>query len=259
LVSAIAIAMSGSSKRPSLYPRTVARMSRVGRYAKFTAKPDQGDALAERMLGVAEGLRAIAGCELYVINRAAHDPQTIWVTEVWSSQEELDASLETEEAKASISEVLALVQEGSFERIDVTPLGGAGLPEPPAAGYTLRNLEEAEDAAAKYGYGEMGESRFVSDDLDAERTGVSHQRLNPGKRQMFAHRHHRAEEVYVVLSGSGRARVEDDIVDLRPLDAIRVAPEQTRQFEAGPDGLEYLVFSERAKGDAEIVRDWWTD
>jgi quinol monooxygenase YgiN/mannose-6-phosphate isomerase-like protein (cupin superfamily) len=234
-------------------------MSRVGRYARCTANPGQGDALAEKLLGVAEALQAVPGCELYVINRAADDPETIWVTEIWRSQEELDASLETEEAKASIPDVLALVQEGSFERVDVVPLGGVGLPDQPAGGHTLRNLEEAEDVAAKYGYGEMGESRFVADDLDAERTGVSHQRLRPGMRQMFAHRHHRAEEVYVVLSGDGRARIGDDVVELKPLDALRVGPEQTRQFEAGPDGLEYLVFGPRSKGDAEIVRDWWTD
>jgi quinol monooxygenase YgiN/mannose-6-phosphate isomerase-like protein (cupin superfamily) len=234
-------------------------MSRVGRYAKFTARSRQGDALAERMLGVAEGLRAIAGCELYVINRSTEDPDTIWITEVWRSQEELDASLQTEEAKAAIPEVMALVQEGSFERIDLAPLGGVGLPAQPAAGFTVRNLAEAEDQAAKYGYGEMGEARFVSDDPDAERTGVSHQVLRPGKRQMFAHRHHRAEEVYVVLSGSGRARIEDEIVDLRALDAIRIGPEQTRAFEAGPDGLELLAFGARARGDAEVVPDWWTD
>jgi quinol monooxygenase YgiN/mannose-6-phosphate isomerase-like protein (cupin superfamily) len=234
-------------------------MSRVGRYVKCTAKPGQGDALAERLLGVAEGLGAIAGCELYVINRATDDPDTIWVTEVWRSQEELDASLQTEEAKAAIPEVMALVQEGSFERIEVTPLGGVGLPAQPAPGFTVRNLAEAEDQAAKYGYGEMGEARFVSDDLDAERTGVSHQVLRPGKRQMFAHRHHRAEEVYVVLSGSGRLRIEDELVELRPLDAIRVAPDQTRAFEAGPDGLEILACGARARGDAEIVPDWWTD
>jgi quinol monooxygenase YgiN/mannose-6-phosphate isomerase-like protein (cupin superfamily) len=234
-------------------------MSRVGRYVKFTAKPGQGDALVERMLGAAEGLQATPGCELYVINRAADDPDTVWVTEVWRSQEELDASLETEEAKAAIPEVLGLVQEGSFERIDVTPVGGVGLEDQPAAGYTLRNLTEAEDQAAKYGYGEMGEARFVSDDLDAERTGVSHQILRPGKRQMFAHRHHRAEEVFVVLSGSGRIRIEDELVELRALDAIRVAPDLTRAFEAGPDGLELLAFGARARGDAEVVPDWWTD
>jgi quinol monooxygenase YgiN/mannose-6-phosphate isomerase-like protein (cupin superfamily) len=234
-------------------------MSRVGRYVKFTAKPGQGDALAERMLTVAEGLQGIPGCELYVINRATDDADTVWVTEVWRSQEELDASLETEEAKAAIPEVMALVQEDGFERIDVTPLGGVGLQDQPAAGYTLRNLAEAEDQAAKYGYGEMGEARFVSDDLDAERTGVSHQRLRPGKRQMFAHRHHRAEEVYVVVAGSGRVRIEDEIVELGPLDAIRIGPEQTRALEAGPDGLEFLAFGARARGDAEIVPDWWTD
>jgi quinol monooxygenase YgiN/mannose-6-phosphate isomerase-like protein (cupin superfamily) len=234
-------------------------MSRVGRYVRCTAKPGQADALAERMLAVADGLRAVAGCELYVINRATDDPDGLWVSEVWSSQEELDASLQSEEAKASITEVLALVQDDSFERIEVTPVGGVGLDDEPTSGYTLHNIEEAEDQAAKYGYGEMGESRFVADDLEAERTGVSHQRLRPGKRQMFAHRHHRAEEVYVVLSGSGRAKVGDDVVDLRPLDAIRIGPELTRQFEAGPDGLELLVFGARARGDAEIVRDWWTD
>jgi quinol monooxygenase YgiN/mannose-6-phosphate isomerase-like protein (cupin superfamily) len=255
----MAIDVSDSSKRTPHYPRTVARMSRVGRYVNVTAKPGQGDALAERMLGVAEGLRAIAGCELYVVNRSTDDPDTIWVTEVWRSQEELDASLQTEEARAAIPEVMALVQEDGFERIEVAPLGGVGLPDPPASGFTLRNLGEAEDVAAKYGYGEMGESRFVADDLDAERTGVSHQRLRPGKRQMFAHRHHRAEEVYVVLSGGGRARIEDELVDVRPLDAIRIAPDQTRAFEAGPDGLELLVFGARARDDAEVVPDWWTD
>jgi quinol monooxygenase YgiN/mannose-6-phosphate isomerase-like protein (cupin superfamily) len=234
-------------------------MSKVGRYVKITAKPGRGDAAAEKMLHVAESLRSTPGCELYVINRAVGDADTIWVTEVWRSQEELDASLQTEEAKASIPEVLALVEDGSFERIEVTPLGGVGLDDPPAPGYTLRNLAEAEDMAAKYGYGEMGESRFVADDLDAERTGVSHQVLRPGKRQMFAHRHHRAEEVYVVLSGGGRVRIGDEVVELRPRDAIRIGPEQTRQFEAGPEGLEYLVFGARARGDAEIVRDWWTD
>ena len=231
-------------------------MSRVGRYAKATAKPGQGDALAERLLEVAEGLRAVAGCELYVINRAPDDPDVIWVTEIWSSQAELDASLETDEAKASIPTVLELVD--GFDRIDVLPIAGPGL-DTPSTGHTIRNIGEAEDLAVKYGYSEMGESRFVSEDLQAQTTGVSHQILRPGMRQMFAHRHHRAEEVYVVLSGSGRVRVGDEISDVRALDAIRIGPEQTRAFEAGDEGLELLVFGPRAQGDAEIVRDWWTD
>jgi quinol monooxygenase YgiN/mannose-6-phosphate isomerase-like protein (cupin superfamily) len=232
-------------------------MSKVGRYVKATAKPGHAEALAERFLKVAEQLRAVPGCELYLINRAPDDPDAVWVTEMWSSQAELDGALEAADEE-QMREVLELT-DGSFERIDVTPLGGVGPRDAPAAGYTIRNLDDAEDLAAKYGYGEMGESRFPSDDLQAEHTGVSLQSLRPGKRQLFAHHHHRAEEVYLVLSGSGRVKIEDEILDIRAHDAIRVAPDLTRAFEAGPDGLEFVVFGARWPGDADIVRDWWGD
>jgi quinol monooxygenase YgiN/mannose-6-phosphate isomerase-like protein (cupin superfamily) len=231
-------------------------MSRVGRYVKITAKAGQGDALAGQLLQVADGLRATPGCELYVINRAPDEPEALWVTEVWSSQTELDAGLQTEEAKAAIPGVMALVE--ATERIDVVPVGGVGL-EDARPGHTIHNLADAEDLAAKYGYGEMGEARFPSDDLGAEQTGLSHQRLRPGKRQMFAHRHGRAEEVYVVLSGRGRVRIGEEIIEVGPLDAIRVGPEETRAFEAGPEGLELLALGRRARGDAQVVPDWWTD
>ncbi len=128
-----------------------------------------------------------------------------------------------------------------------------------AAPYTLRNLTEVEDAAAGAGLGELSEVRFANDELEAESTGISHHRLKPGKRQGFGHRHDDAEEVYVVLSGSGRIKLDDDIVDLGPLDAIRIAPGVIRQLEAGSDGLEFLAVGPRHKGDAEMVDDWWRD
>jgi mannose-6-phosphate isomerase-like protein (cupin superfamily) len=125
--------------------------------------------------------------------------------------------------------------------------------------FTHVNLGEVEDQAPKYGYGELGEARFARGALDAASTGVSLQRLRPGVRQAFAHRHQAAEEVYVVLSGSGRIRVDDELVELRPLDAIRIAPEATRQMEAGPEGLEILAFGAAHEfSDAELVRDFWT-
>jgi quinol monooxygenase YgiN/mannose-6-phosphate isomerase-like protein (cupin superfamily) len=232
-------------------------MSKVGRYVKATAKPGQADALAERLLAVAEQLRAVPGCELYLINRAPDDPDAVWVTEVWRSQAELDGALAAAD-KEQMREVLELT-EGQFERIDVTPVGGVGPGDPPSPGYTIRNLDDAEDLAAKYGYGETGEARFPSDDLQAEHTGVSLQRLRPGKRQQFAHHHRRAEEIYLVLSGSGRVKIDDEILDIGRHDAIRVAPDLTRAFEAGPDGLEFVVFGARWRGDAEVVRDWWPD
>ena len=128
-----------------------------------------------------------------------------------------------------------------------------------AAPFTLKNLAEVDDSAPKFGYAEVQEARFAKDELEAEQTGVSYQRLKPGKRQAFAHRHERAEEVYVVLGGSGQAKLEDQVVELRALDAIRVAPGVTRAFQAGPDGLELLAFGPRHDGDGDVLPGWWSD
>ena len=128
-----------------------------------------------------------------------------------------------------------------------------------AAPFTLKNLAEVDDSAPKFGYAEVQEARFAKDELDAEQTGVSYQRVKPGKRQAFAHRHERAEEVYVVLGGSGQAKLEDQIVELRALDAIRVAPGVTRAFQAGADGLELLAFGPRHDGDGDVLPGWWSD
>ena len=128
-----------------------------------------------------------------------------------------------------------------------------------AAPFTLKNLAEVDDSAPKFGYAEVQEARFAKDELDAEQTGVSYQRVKPGKRQAFAHRHERAEEVYVVLGGSGQAKLEDQVVELRALDAIRVAPGVTRAFQAGPDGLELLAFGPRHDGDGDVLPGWWSD
>jgi mannose-6-phosphate isomerase-like protein (cupin superfamily) len=121
--------------------------------------------------------------------------------------------------------------------------------------YTIKNLREVEDMAAKQGFSELQEARFAHGDLDAEQTGVSLQYVKPRKRHAFAHRHTEAEEIYVVLGGSGRVKLDDELVEVRPMDAIRISPSVTRAFEAGTEGLELLVFGPRAPGDAEIVRD----
>ena len=128
-----------------------------------------------------------------------------------------------------------------------------------AAPFTLKNLAEVDDSAPKFGYAEVQEARFAKDELEAEQTGVSYQRVKPGKRQAFAHRHERAEEVYVVLGGSGQAKLEDQLVELRALDAIRVAPGVTRAFQAGRDGLELLAFGPRHDGDGDVLPGWWSD
>ena len=127
--------------------------------------------------------------------------------------------------------------------------------------YTQKNLNDVEDAAAKFGYQERQESRFVrAGDLDAKQTGLSLHRFKPGKRQGFAHRHDDVEEIYVVLAGSGRMKLDDDVIDIERLDAIRVSPGVMRTFEADDGGLEILAFSPRREDDrGEIVPGWWTD
>jgi mannose-6-phosphate isomerase-like protein (cupin superfamily) len=124
--------------------------------------------------------------------------------------------------------------------------------------YTIRNIDDVEDSAAKFGFGELQEARFPGRALEAETTGLAHIRVRPGKRQPFAHRHHRAEEVYVVLSGSGRVKIDDAVEEVRALDAIRIGPGVARAFEAGPDGLEVLVFGPHAPDDrGDMIQDFW--
>ncbi|MHB8234660.1 MAG: cupin domain-containing protein [Solirubrobacteraceae bacterium] len=125
--------------------------------------------------------------------------------------------------------------------------------------YTIKNLTETADSAVKFGFSEMGEAHFATEELDAEQTGVSYQVLRPGKRQAFGHRHDKAEEVYVVLSGSGRVRLDDEIVEISRLDAIRVPPSITRAFEAGDEGMEFLAFGAHYEKDGQVDKEFWQD
>jgi mannose-6-phosphate isomerase-like protein (cupin superfamily) len=125
--------------------------------------------------------------------------------------------------------------------------------------YTVKRLTDVADSAPRFGFQDVQEARFAGGELEAERTGVAHLRLKANRRQPFAHRHEQAEEVYLVLAGSGRVKLDDDVVELGPLDAIRVAPRVTRAFEAGPDGIEILAFGARHDRDGEVIEGWWSD
>jgi uncharacterized cupin superfamily protein len=125
--------------------------------------------------------------------------------------------------------------------------------------YTIRNLKEIEDGAVGFGLSPALEARFARDELGCTRTGMSYQRLAPGAGMPFFHKHGRDEEIYVVLAGGGRIRLDDDEYDVRPWDAIRVAPGTVRAFAAGPDGIEYLAFGTHAEGDAEMLPAAWPD
>ena len=123
--------------------------------------------------------------------------------------------------------------------------------------YAKKNLREVEDQAAGHGLSDRQEARFPRVDLGAEQTGMNYLIVKPNQREPFAHRHGQAEEIYIVLEGAGRVKLDDDLVELVALDAVRVSPGLTRCFEAGPEGLTVLIFGPRVEGDAELVQDFW--
>ena len=128
-----------------------------------------------------------------------------------------------------------------------------------SAPFTHTKLTDVKDSAPEFGMEDVQEARFAKGDLDAEKTGVSHHRLKPGKRTPFGHKHEDAEEVYVVIGGSGRMKLDDEIIEVSRLDAIRVSPEVIRAFEADEDGIEVLAVGARHDGDGEVIPGWWSE
>lgn len=128
------------------------------------------------------------------------------------------------------------------------------------AAYTHKNISQVKDSAPEFGLGDDQEARFATESFDASEAGFSFHRLKPGKRQGFGHRHATAEEVYFVASGSGRMKLDDDIIELAEQDVIRVSAGVTRAFEAGDGGLEVLAFGARhAEDRGDLIQGWWSD
>jgi len=126
--------------------------------------------------------------------------------------------------------------------------------------YTKQNLKEVENAAPKFGMPDELEARFGRSALGGETLGLSYMRLAPGFRVPFGHKHAAQEEVYVVVRGSARVKVDDEIVELREWDAIRFGKDTMRQVEAGPAGVEYVAFGAGDDpADAELQPGWWSD
>jgi mannose-6-phosphate isomerase-like protein (cupin superfamily) len=128
------------------------------------------------------------------------------------------------------------------------------------ANFTRINLvSDVEDMAPRFGFD--AESRFAREPLELEKSGLSLFRLGPHFRFPFGHTHSEQEEVYVVLQGTVRVKVEDEVVELRPYDALRVAAGTNRGLEGGPEGGELLAFGapNTENKDAEMLPGWWSD
>jgi mannose-6-phosphate isomerase-like protein (cupin superfamily) len=129
--------------------------------------------------------------------------------------------------------------------------------------FTHRNLrEDLEDLGSNFDGPPDLEFRAATKALELERSGLTYQRLPPDYRFRYGHTHETQEEVYVVVGGGGRMAVDDEVVELKKWDAVRVPPGSWRGYEAGPEGLELLVIGapnlgENPRGDVEGSRDWW--
>jgi mannose-6-phosphate isomerase-like protein (cupin superfamily) len=128
----------------------------------------------------------------------------------------------------------------------------------PMSGFTIKNFDAIDNAAPDDSPIDV---RFGRSQIDSEHLGVTRMRYRPDARAPMGHSHREQEEVYVVTAGSGRVRLDDEIVDIGRWDIVRVAPGVIRGFEAGPDGLEFIAIgSDRPEGgDGVAAKDWWTD
>ena len=125
------------------------------------------------------------------------------------------------------------------------------------AGFSIVNLKDIDDSA-----GERSpdiEARLARKHIDSDHLGVSYFRYGPGYRNSMGHSHREQEEIYVVVSGSGSIKLDDQVLPLRQWDLVRVAPQTVRALEGGPDGLEVIAIgSDRPEGgDGTTVADWW--
>jgi len=128
------------------------------------------------------------------------------------------------------------------------------------ADYTLVNLKEVEDQAPKFGLSPQLEMRMARVALGLENSGISYQRIAPNFRLPFGHKHKSQEEIYVLVGGSLRIKLEDEVVDLKPFDAVRVSKDTMRGFEAGPEGAELIAIGapNTGPGDGDTVQGWWS-
>ena len=128
------------------------------------------------------------------------------------------------------------------------------------ADFTHLNLiDDVEDVAPKHGMDPGMQARYARRPLELANSGISLFRMAPSFRLPFGHRHGEQEEIYVVLEGGARFKVEDEIVDMRAFDALRIPPGTTRGMEAGPDGALILAVGapNNDNKDAEMVQDFW--
>jgi mannose-6-phosphate isomerase-like protein (cupin superfamily) len=130
------------------------------------------------------------------------------------------------------------------------------------SGYTVQNLKEVENQGVHFGLDPNDmELRMAKDPLECANAGISYLKLGPGYRAPFGHTHKTQEEIYILISGSARVKLNDDVIDMKPFTAVRIAQETMRSYEGGPDGAEIIAIGapRTGPGDGDTVPGWWSD
>ena len=127
--------------------------------------------------------------------------------------------------------------------------------------YTVVNLKQVENMAPKFGLAPGLEARFARVPLELENSGISYFRIAPNFRAPFGHTHSEQEEIYLVVAGSARVKLDDDVVDMGEWDAVRIPRGTMRAVEGGPEGAEVIAFGAPSHDnrDVEMVQNWWSD
>ena len=129
------------------------------------------------------------------------------------------------------------------------------------AGYTVQNLNEVQNQGENFGINpDELQLRMAKDPLECQNAGISLLRLGPDYRAPFGHNHKTQEEIYVLVNGTARMKIEDEIVEMQPLTAVRVDSGTMRGYEAGSEGADLIVIGapRTGPGDADVVQGWWS-
>ena len=129
-------------------------------------------------------------------------------------------------------------------------------------GFTKAHLKhDVEDMATKFGLSPNLEYRAAREPLETEQSAVSYLRMAPNFRMPFGHTHKQQEEVYVLIAGSARLKLDDEVIELAQWDTVRIANDTIRNLEAGPEGAELILIGAPNSGsnDAEMLQDWWSE
>ena len=126
--------------------------------------------------------------------------------------------------------------------------------------YTIRRLDDVPDA---FGGQYPGAMRFLTEHLGTTQVAITHRVMPPqsGGKGSYGHRHKTQEEIYFVISGTLQFKLEDDVIDVAPATAVRVAPGVVRSiWNDGPADAELIIVSMRlddVREDVELVQDFW--